>query len=455
MLREILDENRSLRLRLLPALIMVFVLIFTSCTSKPRHYSILDFKGKGMVINFSKSPILIEYESDTVNSTAFLANKGDIIMYGDYNFFYYQDTSENEYLFKIIDKTGYLNGKINSVKIPGNDDMIPWFKQMKSNEIAPLDFLYFETPVPESYFTYLTDLAKSKPAIGLGYDGELKDMSGLFEIFNPAYIIGGTISQNEFNLLSGLTNLELLMVSLADSVFSIPLPAMPRLKQLFLSDINSSLKLNEDLLANNRQIEKLLIKKTGKLDLSLIKPLNNLKELIISDFDTVENADLVKNHKQLEVLAITGKKFKYNSGLNELADIRWITFSQDATQDDFSSFLKYHPDIEVVEIIDNYSINDLQPLLTLKKFYGLTISDTLTDFATIKSLKNLKYLSLPDVVLNDSTKKAELLKSLPNSRIVANQGFCLGSGWLLIIIPFILFFRILSHFKPGNSHNRI
>jgi hypothetical protein len=70
-----------------------------------------------------------------------------------------------------------------------------------------------------------------------------------------------------------------------------------------------------------------------------------------------------------------------------------------------------------------------------------------TDTASIKSLKSLKYLSLPDKMLKDTLLKADLKRSLPGTIIVANHGFCLGTGWLLLIIPLLLVFRILSRKK--------
>jgi hypothetical protein len=100
-----------------------------------------------------------------------------------------------------------------------------------------------------------------------------------------------------------------------------------------------------------------------------------------------------------------------------------------------------------MEIMDNDIIRNLQPVLTLRKLLGLTITDTLTDFAAVKSLKNLKYLSLPDKFLNDTIRKTELQKSLPDTRIVSNKGVCLGSGWLLLLIPLILVFKIFAREK--------
>ena len=57
--------------------------------------------------------------------------------------------------------------------------------------------------------------------------------------------------------------------------------------------------------------------------------------------------------------------------------------------------------------------------------------------------------------MNDSITKADLLKSLPGTKIVANQGVCLGSGWLLLIIPFIIVLGLLTRHKSRRVHGRL
>ena len=252
-LTDFCTGNRCFRWHSFFPFFILLILLFTSCTSRPEPYSILEFTGKGEVYNYSKSLSPIIYESDSINSTALLACNGDIIMYGENNCFYYRESSLNKFLLKTINNAGFINEKINSISIPRNDDMIPWFKQMKSTDISALGYLYFDSLISESYIPYLTDLAETKPDIGLGYEGALKDMDKIFEIFKPRFIVGVTLSQKDFNLLSGLTNLEILSASLNDSIYTIPLPAMPKLKQLILAGIKKNAITSYDFLINNKR----------------------------------------------------------------------------------------------------------------------------------------------------------------------------------------------------------
>jgi hypothetical protein len=429
---------------------LLLILLFTSCTSRPKPYSILEFSGKGEFYNYSRSIIPILFETDSASSTALLAGNGDLIAYGSYSFFLYSDSSQKKISVKTINNNGYINDKINSINIPADDEMIPWFRQMKSTDISQLGFLYFDSIINEGYLPYLNDLAETRQDMGLGYEGDLKDMNRIFEIFNPKFIIGPEIPQKDFNLLSGLSNLRFLYASLNDSVYTIPLPAMPKLNQLILAGIETDAIKTDDFLINNKQIERLTIIESENFNFSVIKPLSNLRELIINGSDTIINFELISDHKHLELLSFS-EKSSYEMVMRELPDIRWMTFHSEATQDLFNSFVSFHPDLEVVEIMNNDRIINLSQLSSLKKLFGLTITDTLTDFSTLKSLNSLKYLSLPDHVLNDSTKRDELQKSLPATRIVANYGVCMGSGWLLLIIPIILVFKVFARQKSRKT----
>jgi hypothetical protein len=175
--------------------------------------------------------------------------------------------------------------------------------------------------------------------------------------------------------------------------------------------------------------------------------------LVICNFDTIENFNLINDHTNLEVLSIISDESDYIPVTNGLHSLRWMTFSPDVTQSAFNYFIDSHLNIEVAEIFNNDTISSLGSLLKLKGLYGLTITDTLTDLASVKSLKNLRYLSLPSSVLEDKSVKEDLQKMLPDTRIVANEGFCLGSGWLLLVIPFIFIFSILAQKRIKRANN--
>ena len=426
------------------------IMFFSSCKEAKQPYPVVEFSGNADVCNYSRSLERLLHKSDSVNPVAVLAGKGDLIIYDD-KFFYFMNSSQNKIQLQIKNDEGYVNGKINFLNIDSRRDLIPWFKQMKTMDLSSLDYIRVDSIIPESYYPYLTELAQLRPGTGLSYEDDLKDISRLIKIFNPRIIVGGSISGKDYNLLSGLTNLELLLVALNDTIFDTPLPEMPRLNQLILINSKNKLSSSSALLSSNKRLERLAIAGDNILDLTILKPLENLRELNVSEIDKLDNIDVLKNQKHLDLLSVTGKKFNSDQLLNSLPGIRWMTFSSNTTQDQFDSFIKNHPDLEVVEIIKNDTIKSLQHLSELKNLYGLTITDTVNDIGSIKSLKNLKYLSLPVKILKKTGNRDDLQKSLPGAKIDANEGFCLGSGWILLIIPFMLVIIIFSRKKVQRA----
>jgi hypothetical protein len=436
------NAGAKVSVHLFPLMILSISLL-TACGPKPEPYAILEFDGESEIFNYSKSLKPIIYKTDSANPTALLVSEGDIIVYGLTRCLRYIESSQKVLTVKTADDIGFINGKIHSLIIPDNDEMIPWFKQLSSMDISALEYLEIESPFAESYLPYLSELAKIKPGVGIGYDGDLRELNKIADIFKPEFIISSYLAPEDFNLLSRITSLGFLALQLSDTIFNAPLPGLPKLKHLVLIDWRKN-NIPGDFFINNTQLEKLTIVEADNFNLQIIDTLYNLKELIINETDTIENFDLINNHKKIELLSVEGHKAGNDPALKDLSHLRWLSFYEDATQDDFNSLIKWHPDLEVVEIINNDAISDLQPLLKLRKLSGLTITpDTITDLPIVKSLKNLKYLSIPTGVFADSTLNAELLKSLPRTRIVANEGVCLGSGWLLLLIPIILILRVL------------
>jgi hypothetical protein len=431
--------------------IFTLILITISCTQKQKPYSIVEFRGDEMVTNYTKNFIQNDYKADSSFQNAFLAEKGDLFTTSNNGVYLFREDSPRKFTVKTTGKACYFNDKIVSITIPGNDSLIPWIEQLKEPEISELGYVSLNSKFRESYIPCLTGLSKLKPGIGIGYDREIKDIDSLIKIFRPRILTTGSISADDFKDLSALQEVEILSVILEDSTIVNPLPELPHLRTLILTDTRGD-KPALNLLENNKQIENLVIMYSGIIDLTLLSPLVNLKELVIGGTDTIVNAELIKNHKNLEVFIQNGSKFSYDQNLAELGKIRWINFSNADTQDDITNFIKKHPALEVVDINWNKKINSLQPLLDLKKIYGLTITDTLTDFNTLKSLKTLTFLSLPVSILNDSIKKAELRKELPGTLLVANHhGACLGSGWILLLVPLILLFCLISSYKIRKS----
>jgi hypothetical protein len=449
LLRQTYSEIFSRRSSLIVPVATLIIIMLSSCRETPVPYSLVEITGSGNVMNYSKSPLWGSYvaESDK-RSTSLLGSPGDILLFDDFSLFRLRGDGLAEFKLSSTNDAEYLNGKVISLTIPSKSDSVPLFSKMNSDDLSELGFISVDSLIPESYYPYLIDLAAMKPGLGIGIDYDhFTAFDKLFTIINPSLLSAGTVSYTDFRTLEGLTNIETLILSIKDTLPVIPLPALPKLKKLYLSEISDEVLSDKDFLVNNPQIESILISNSGIVDFDFLDHLVNLKELLISGSDTLLNPDLISKHRNLELVSVVTDGLGIVPGLDKLKKIRWFAFSTDVTQSQFDSFISEHPSLEVVEIFENDTIASLKPLLNLKKLYGLAILDTLTDIATVKQMTNLKYLSLPEEVYTDSARMKLLNEALPGTKIVANQGFCLGSGWLLLLIPMIAVFVFIRRRK--------
>jgi hypothetical protein len=134
--------------------------------------------------------------------------------------------------------------------------------------------------------------------------------------------------------------------------------------------------------------------------------------------------------------------------LKEMNSLYWLSFPANISHHEFTGLTEHLTQLEVVELIDCWEINDLDPLLKLPKLQTLVLQLEKEQLTMIDSLVQLKLLILTNEIFDDNPEWVkELSSSLPNTTIVPGSGLCLGSGWLILLIPFILLFRYLFRQK--------
>ncbi|HOB84221.1 MAG TPA: hypothetical protein PKX27_02070 [Bacteroidales bacterium] len=431
------------------------MILTISCSRTPVPYSILNIAGTGDILsNYSKSFLLTAYKPDSLDPASIAASPGDLFIADDYTFVLDKNLSTT-FSMRVLREGLYLNDKLVYLEIPDNDDLIPWFESLENKDLSALQFIGLRTELPDSYLPHLSRLAEIKPDVGLLYEGSIRDIKGLLEIFDPPYLVGVDLQQSDLTLLQGMKNLQVLVASFTDYVSTTPLPELPKLKQLVLTDLDKSYELPANFLVHNKQLERLILHKPVKFNLAMLDPLKNLKELVVRESGDILNPVMLNGHKKLEVLVIGDKYAGYDLNMIKLPRLRWMTFFNNTTQQEFDTFINSHPSLEVIEMAGCDTIHSLRVLSELGKLSCLTITDTVTDIGSVAKLTNLKYLSLPAAFIDDSTKLAGIKSSLPGTRIVANEGFCLGSGWILLIIPLVLMIRFFCRKVRHEDHEKI
>jgi hypothetical protein len=116
--------------------------------------------------------------------------------------------------------------------------------------------------------------------------------------------------------------------------------------------------------------------------------------------------------------------------------LAWAGLPPQITQEQFSAFVTEHPAMKILELIKCEEITDLSPLKRLKGLTGLIISRTAEIPDSVGDLKTLTFLGLTaDAFDNNQEKIARIRAALPRALVVPASPLCLGSGWILPVIP--------------------
>jgi hypothetical protein len=109
----------------------------------------------------------------------------------------------------------------------------------------------------------------------------------------------------------------------------------------------------------------------------------------------------------------------------------------------------------VLELVSCDSIKDLSPLEDYSGLKALTLDFDVQDLKPLYQLTGLELIVLSEDFFEDSLAITEIQQAMPDTRIVAGGGFCLGSGWILLLVPAIIVLVILRKKFTGSRFARV
>ena len=427
--------------------VVLLVLLFWAVSEfKGEHrFAVVKFHGKGDATNLSKNFGLVEFPSNEKNYGAVLAEKGDVLEFNDLTIYFNDVTNDSFEINDSGDSLILVNGKVNTIIVTEKANLIPWFQKMKARTIENLETIYFKSKTPASYIPYFKKIAHLKPNISLTFEENdsliiIQDYIKKTDFFKPQFI-KVSLKQNQLPLLAHWKTTECLHLNLLDSIITATLPPMPALKQCIINggDIKS---MNAAFFKNNPQLEKVSLF-ACVTDYSVLQPLKNLEQLVITNFGCKGDLATLKTKiAKLSVLIVSGV-FTNIDVLNSYKNVKWLGLPANTSQKQFDTINAQLSSLQVLELKGNDTIKNLSALQKLPNLRGLVITDTVTDKQSLHALKQLRYLSIPEKNKADSTYVQTLQKSLPGCIIVPNTGACMGSGWLLLLVPTVFLFSLV------------
>jgi hypothetical protein len=428
-------------------LILVFLIAAASCES-PRSPNYYTLEGCKSTVNYST------FRGQ--NTDTFLAIpvipvlNGDMIVGED--FFHTARGGQNQTLhFSYTAGNVTLDGHLYALSISDLKNNVPAFSK---TEIEKLEFLNVDEFPSEEQFRSLGKIAAVNKNVSINYSDLESDTTTeaydqafekLLTLFDPL-ALSCIVNGKNGRLLEKEKKLEILMLSKEDSS-SFKLPHISSLKTLIF--INDSLE--NDFLNNNPQIENLSILSYSSVDTSILRDLPALRSLRFPFCGTLDLTP-ISSLQKLDRLILDGESISNVSALKELKMLRWLHLPNETMQEQFDSVISFHQKLELLEINGGVKIHDLSRIVDCKSLKGIIFyGDTMTEKKGLSKLTNLKYLSFPEESFTDSAYLALMKRNFPNTTIVPNSGVCLGSGWILLLIPLVLIFKFVYRDKTAAT----
>ena len=204
-------------------------------------------------------------------------------------------------------------------------------------------------------------------------------------------------------------------------------------------------------LSGLKNLQTLTLAECSLTKLSQLEFPDDLQRLHLLDCDTLSDIFDLSKAPRLQSLGLSG-----SDQVGSLAPIQGLTgltrlaFPGNISQKDFASLVSQLPILEEVELLDCSEVTDLTPLQNKESLRILAIQVDSIWPEGLDSLDQLELVILTqDEFENNPDLVARLRAQLPGARVVPGGGLCMGSGWLLLLIPMIIVARLL--FKRNNT----
>jgi hypothetical protein len=426
--------------------------------SRQQGLDILNIQGATWVCNVNASYAVFGSlaESEELLETTLPASAGDLIyMLHDDLELYYRYSPENGNRYTVsFDTLGasraYMNGQLSYMELSGKES-ISVFSELTEAEIGQLHTLNISSALSPELISTLKKYEGSLQGKGLILEGSQSagNIKDLLSIVRPSFLVLGAswkLPEPEANI--SMSSLELLWVDGHVHQLAKLARCCSSLESLIVAEWEPE---QGELLPLNslKKLKSLTIAESELITLNSVEFPESLEKLYLVGCDTLSHIDGLLDLPNLEHLSLA--LCNSISNLNLLLDLKplqSISLPPGISHEEFRELTNRMKELEMMELIDCHKIKDLSPLQELSDLKILQLQLQKEQLSRLDSLHQLDLIILTDDVFSNNPQLIkELRTALPDTKIVPGSGICLGSGWLLLLIPFILLFRYLHRRK--------
>lgn len=446
---------------------LIFCCNLSSCSKGAAiKYEIITIHGVSWASNVTSSYVMSgsSSESELDPEVKLPASDGDLlymIKSDDQDFFYRYSRRDGKDLFITFDtlqvNSVRLNGQLKFLEL--SDDQSSWeqFMQLTAPQMKQLSSIYISDSLRAERLSLLNQHAGSLKGKGLllEYGNDSKLLGEILSVLRPEWFIAeGSLKLPDPKSCMALSDIELLWIQEMNQTGSELIPYCSSLESLIITDWQP---MEHELLSlsKSRNLHTVTLGECEFKDFSNIEFPTSLQRLQLIACKSLSNINGIQKLNRLRGVSFTGcQNIDGISRVEELSLLKWFGFPENVSQSEMVSILTSFPKLELVEIFNPSGIKPIYLLKDLPELDILIIDLPLEDLTDLALLINLKLLILPSAFFDENPEWIGSIKtSLPNTQVVPGSGLCLGSGWILLLLPFIVISRFLfSNRRSFPSH---
>jgi hypothetical protein len=395
-------------------------------------------------------------EVEGENKLTLAASDGDLlyITLDDLQFYYRynaKDGTKLELSFDTLSAVSvYLNGELNYMEL-SEPSSLEALKALTDPELTQLSSLDISGPLVDDLLPFLKEHESQLKGLSLVLEGGsyFPDLNELLGICRPEFLV-----LHDSSLLPEpgtdphFEGLELLWIEEGVPTLSKTVACCGDLESLIISGWEP--EPGEILpLSTLKDLQNLTLSESDLYSLENIEFPDALRSLNLIFCDTLSNIDQIAYLPKLCRLSLSAcDRVKNLTKLQNLESLRWISLPPSISQQEFHELLGKTKHLELAELLDCQEIENLSPLRQAKDLKVLILLLEEEQLSGLEALTQLEVLVLTEELLDDNEQWVrELRAHLPITKIVPGSAMCLGSGWLLLLLPLVLIFRFIFRQK--------
>lgn len=437
------------------SIIVIYLLLFEKYT-----YQIVKLKGADIYSNLSKSYLTWIVSNNKDSISAMPICKNDII----YMIF---DEDDEEFCYRYRKSDGLmlefskqqfmllLNGSLISIRITNDDTINSWLENIEYETIKDLRSVFITDEISGINLELITKLSELMPEVGIYIDSQDEETDEVIKLFEPLWLINFNekLSPEAIEMVNHSEKLDILRID-AELNDLDEFSEMNNLEILFIENFDQPEPGDEPALFEG--LRTLNISESGISNLDFLGSCRNIRELSLIDCESLKDISALNQLPGLRTLnLIACDSLKEVNVIGKMQKLKWISFPNNIEQQEFDLFLSSHPFVEIIDLIGCENIEHFSRIKELKQLSCLSIYGMEVPVDSVLQLNNLKFLSLPEEILDDEKNVSLLKENLPETIIVPSGGICLGTGWILLFIPFAMIIGLfVAQFrKTGYGKN--